>query len=111
MRREPKGFYRRVPELNAVWFDSVITGKRHNLSRPLATALETAWLAGAMEVLGCALGWPGDDVRARALALQRQAADRLAEIRDRDREANLQDSALTRANGEVKRRVRNRRFD
>lgn len=107
-RREPPGFQRRLPELAALWFDSTVTGKRYQIAPPLAHALECAWLAGGMEMLGAALGWPGDDVRVRSLELQRQAADRLADLKQEEKHV-YREKPLTLANSEIARRLRKSR--
>lgn len=111
MNRDPASFARRVPELRALWFATPICGKRHRLATPLLHALETAYCAGALETLGAALGWPDDDVRQRALELQQQVAARLAQLQEETQNVSYTNGPLRDANREVKRRMRNQRFD
>ncbi|WP_321947079.1 hypothetical protein [Paraburkholderia sp. J10-1] len=105
-RRELPGFRRRIPELAAVWWTSPVMGKHARLSPALAHALECAWLAGGLETLGAAMGWPGDDVRQRALSLQREAADRLAALRDEEKKHWVGHTAISVANAEINQRGR-----
>ncbi|CAG4889741.1 hypothetical protein [Paraburkholderia saeva] len=81
-------------------------GKHARLSPALAHALEVAWHAGALETLSCAMGWPGDDIRQRALSLQREAADRLATLRDEERTHWAGHTAISVANAEINQRGR-----
>lgn len=111
MRRELPGFSRRVPELVAIWFMAPVYGKQQKLAKPLEHALEVAYLCGCMDAVGCAVGWPEDDTQVRALELQQQAAARLATLREETNNEHWTVKPIHRANGEVKRRMRNIRFD
>lgn len=105
MKRERLDFWRWVPTLRDLYFDSAIFGPTQRLTPALEHALETAYMTGALEALGLAMGYPGDDVRPRCLALQRQAAERLGELREKRYGVDNR-TALNLANFTVRRRVR-----
>ena len=109
MKRERLDFHRAALQLRDLYWHSLIwgvtrSGPRVRLVPCLAHALETAYMTGALEALGFAQGYPGDDVRIRCLALQRQAAQRLAELRETRDDYGIH-TPENRANRTVKRRV------
>jgi hypothetical protein len=114
MKRERLDFHAIAPELRDLFFDWAIYGPSVRLTPALAFALETAYFAGALQTLGLAMGYPGDDVRVRCLALQRQAAERLAEIkadRDAERDRDGCDRTFSYAAKTVQRRLAKRGKD
>jgi hypothetical protein len=107
MKRERPDFWRWMPTLRDAYFHAAIFGAHRLLVPCLAHALEVSYMAGALDVLGLAQGYNDDDVRGRCLALQRQAAERLGELRE-SRDDYGQNTPLNRANRTVKRRIRQR---
>jgi hypothetical protein len=111
MKREKLDFWRWMPTLRDLYFHADIFGPRQRLVPSLAVALEICYMTGALESLGLAMGYPGDDCRLRCMALQRQAAERLAELRE-VRYFDDDITPLNVANRTVKwrRRQRDKRF-
>jgi hypothetical protein len=109
VKRERLDFWRWMPSLRDLWFDSVVWKPGTRLVPPLEAALEIAFCTGALQALGVAMGYEGDDVRVRCLALQRQAAERLAELQA---ERNGERTPMNFANRTVKwrRRQKDQRF-
>jgi hypothetical protein len=105
MKRERLEFLRTAPTLYDLFFDASVAWRRMRMMPGLEHALECVYMAGALEAMGLALGYPGDDVRPRCMALQRQAADRLAELQGQ--RYGLVNLAPFRAvNGTLRRRAR-----
>jgi hypothetical protein len=111
MKRDRLDFNAVTPNLRDAFWHASIMGPRQCLVPALAHALETAFMAGVLEALGMAQGYPDDDIRGRCLALQRQAADRLAELRETRHDGRL--TKIDNANRTVARRTRQyeKRFD
>jgi hypothetical protein len=82
MKREKLDFWRYAPQLRDLFFHADIYGPRQILTPALAWAVEISYYVGCLDCLGLAMGYPGDDIRGRCLALQRQASERLAELRE-----------------------------
>jgi hypothetical protein len=110
MKRERLDFWRWMPTLRDLYFHADIFGPQRRLVPSLSVALEICYMTGALEALGLAQGYPGDDVRGRCLALQAQAAERLAELQ-KERFADDR-SPVAFANRTVKwrRKQRDKRF-
>lgn len=104
MKRERLDFYWRVPQMRDLFWHSAIIGPKQRLAPCLAHALETAYMVGALDALGLAQGYCDDDVRLRCLALQRQAAQRIAELKEARHEYG-HNTPENRANRTVKRRL------
>jgi hypothetical protein len=107
MKRERLDFWRWMPTLRDLYFHASIFGPKQRLVPSLAAALEVCYMTGALEALGLAQGYQGDDCRVRCLALQKQAAERLAELRD-VRYFDDPRGALNIANRTVKWRMKQR---
>jgi hypothetical protein len=82
MKRERLDFWRWMPTLRDLYFHADIFGPKQRLVPCLSDALEIAFMTGALQALGLGMGYCDDDIRGRCLALQRQAAERLAELRE-----------------------------
>jgi hypothetical protein len=105
MKRERIDFHRWSATLRDFYFDALIYGGKRTLLPAMEHALEIAYMTGALDSLGLAMGHPGDDIRTRALALQRQAAERLGELRDK-RHGNDNRTPFNLANRTTRRRAR-----
>lgn len=79
-RRERLDFWGDAPSMRDLYWHADVTGPKRTLTPVLAWAIEVAYMTGALQALGMAMGWPEDDCRVRALQLQEQAAERLAEL-------------------------------
>jgi hypothetical protein len=80
-KRDRLDFRGDVPSMRDLYWHADVLGPKRTLTPVLAFAIEVAYMTGALQALGMAMGGPGDDCRARALVLQQQAAQRLAELR------------------------------
>lgn len=114
MKHQRLDFWRWMPTLRDLYFDADIFSPQARLIPCMADALEIAFMTGALQALGLGMGYCEDDIRGRCLALQRQAAERLGELK-RIRHANGVNARppLAFANRTVKwrKKQREKRFD
>lgn len=105
-KREKLDFHDAEPSMRELYWHADVTGPRRTLTPVLAWALEAAYMTGALQALGMAMGWPEDDCRVRALQLQQQAAVRLGELQES--KGSIDEFPYSNADQRVKARARAR---